>query len=210
MDTKKTKAAKSKKGAIRSDRAREAQAERTAGILFTVLAAAVPSWARFHPRRHWAYLRYVVRHKYFMLIAARRVGGVSLYRALVHDLSKFTPAEWGAYARTFFTEKGEPAFIRTDEFVRAWVRHMNRNPHHWQFWVYVDMKRVTRAAAMPEKYAREMVADWMAAGRAIHGVWEWRGWYAEHADKMVLHEDTRELVEGILAGAGAGEGGSNR
>lgn len=52
-----------------------------------------------------------------------------------------------------------------------------------------------RPLPMPERYAREMVADWMGAGRAITGRWETPTWYAQNRHNMVLHPDTRAYVE---------------
>ena len=54
---------------------------------------------------------------------------------------------------------------------------------------------------MPRRYALEMVADWMGAGRAITGRWECAEWYAKNREKIVLHENTRRLVDGILCTA---------
>ena len=53
---------------------------------------------------------------------------------------------------------------------------------------------------MPEKYAREMVADWAGAGRAITGKWETLEWYKKNQEKILLHPETRSLVESILRG----------
>jgi len=51
---------------------------------------------------------------------------------------------------------------------------------------------------MPEKYVKEMVADWMGAGRAITGRWECQEWYEKNKGKMILHKWTRNLVELFL------------
>lgn len=52
-----------------------------------------------------------------------------------------------------------------------------------------------RSLPMPERYAREMLADWMGAGRAITGRWETAKWYMGSRHNMVLHPDTRAYVE---------------
>lgn len=51
---------------------------------------------------------------------------------------------------------------------------------------------------MPRQYLLEMVADWMGAGRAIRGTWEYAKWYRGQRDRIVLADDTREIVESIL------------
>lgn len=55
------------------------------------------------------------------------------------------------------------------------------------------------AIQMPKKYALEMVADWMGAGRAISGRWECAEWYEKNKDKIILHHGTRAVVEYILS-----------
>ena len=57
-----------------------------------------------------------------------------------------------------------------------------------------------RALAIPPRYAREMVADWIGAGLA-QGKPDVAAWYAANAAKMVLHDDTRALVERLIAEA---------
>lgn len=51
---------------------------------------------------------------------------------------------------------------------------------------------------MPEKYAREMVADWSGAGRALGHGNDVVPWYRKNKDKMQLHPDTRVLVEELV------------
>ncbi len=53
---------------------------------------------------------------------------------------------------------------------------------------------------MPETYAREMVADWIAAGRA-QGKPDTAAWYAAHRERIVLAAETRALVERLLVEA---------
>lgn len=58
---------------------------------------------------------------------------------------------------------------------------------------------------MPEQYVYEMVADWTGAGRAQGKAYnetfrydETRTWYQKNGGKMILHNETRKLVEHIL------------
>jgi hypothetical protein len=52
-------------------------------------------------KAHLHYLRYLVRHKWFVLQAGLKTGA-PLWRLLIHDWSKFLPVEWRAYVRTFY------------------------------------------------------------------------------------------------------------
>lgn len=54
--------------------------------------------------KHWYYLTYLLKHKWFVFVAGRKVRA-PVWRLLVHDWSKFLPSEWGAYADHFY---GEP------------------------------------------------------------------------------------------------------
>lgn len=152
-------------------------------------------------RANLRYLGVVTRHKWFVFIAGRRVG-VSLGRLLIHDLSKFGRAEWSPYVRRFIigragvTDKdGDP-----DDFHRAWAHHWHRNPHHWEHWLRLD-DGGTKPMAMPDKFVREMVADWMGAGRAYTGQWDASEWYAKNRGRIVLHDDARTLAEALLSRA---------
>jgi hypothetical protein len=148
---------------------------------------------------HRRYLVYIARHKWFVLLAGLRVS-VPLWRLLVHDWSKFSPAEWLPYARYFYGyERGKQPPVAKSAFDRAWLHHQHLNPHHHQHWVLREDSGATKALPMPEHYVREMVADWMGAGRAITGRWEVHSWYAKNAEKMVLHPGTRQRVALLLA-----------
>ena len=148
-------------------------------------------------RRHWNYFKYVCRHKWFVWVASRHIGA-SLWLAVIHDLSKFSPAEWIPYAHTFYNADGTKRYAENLEFAHAWNRHQKRNPHHWQYWLITWDRGNTEALDMPVKYIYEMVADWMGAGRAITGRWEARKWYEQNKDKIIITDRTRETVEAIF------------
>lgn len=148
-------------------------------------------------KRHLAYLNYVLRHKWFVFLAARRVG-CSLWQAIIHDWHKFLPSEWRPYAATFYKPDGSKQYVESPEFSKAWNLHQKRGRHHWQHWLITWDRGTTEPLEMDEKYVREMVADWMGAGRAITGAWDAPGWYLKNKEKIQLHPETRKLVEKIL------------
>ena len=57
--------------------------------------------------------------------------------AFTHDISKFMPSEFFPYAIYFYGQfKTEDERNQAKEvFDRAWLRHQNRNGHHWDHWV---------------------------------------------------------------------------
>lgn len=144
-------------------------------------------------KAHLKYASYVARHKWFVFRAGLRTKA-PLWRLLIHDWSKLTPAEWGPYVRTF----NMPERARPGEFDRAWLHHQHRNPHHWQHWLLQEDDGDLKALKMPEGLVREMVADWMGAGRAITGKWDVAGWYADNWRKIHLHPETREQVNALV------------
>jgi hypothetical protein len=101
-------------------------------------------------RRHLAYLSYVLHHKWYVFVAGIRLGPptptplmwlIWLWHLIIHDLDKFYPDEWFAYARTFYNPDGSKAkYAETYAFARAWMLHQHRNRHHWQW--YLAVKRI--------------------------------------------------------------------
>jgi Family of unknown function (DUF5662) len=150
-------------------------------------------------RRHLAYLWYVLLHKWYVLKACWLVQ-CPMWLGLVHDLSKFRWSEWGPYARAFYNKDGSKRDKPVDslEFALAWNLHQGRNRHHWQFWVLIRDRGPVQLLPMPDKYVREMVADWCGAGMAINGKMEVWNWYEAHRDDMLMHEQTRIAVDGLV------------
>lgn len=149
--------------------------------------------------RNRVYIKYIMQHKWYVILAGRRIG-VPLRRLLVHDLSKFRLSEWKAYRNRFYAPDGSEWCNKTPEFDVAWLMHQRRNPHHWQYWVLVSDHGKLKPLVMPRKYVLEMVADWMGAGKAVTGKWDYQEWYRTNKEYMLLHPQTRELVEEILSG----------
>lgn len=145
-------------------------------------------------KKHLSYLWYIVRHKWFVLVAGLKIGA-PLWLLLVHDLSKLLPSEWFAYANYFYGGKKDQA-----AFDIAWLKHQHRNQHHWQAWCLIeDENWWPKPQPMPRKYILEMVADWMGAGRAITGRWAVVEWYEKNKDQILLHPNTRVEVERLLS-----------
>lgn len=171
-------------------------------------------------RAHLRYLRYVLRHKWFVFQECCRLG-IPL-AGVIHDWSKFLPSEWAPYVRFFYGRRGEPVSRRDstgyykptdtgdEAFDFAWLLHQKRNPHHWQWWCLPEDQGGTKVLAMPDRYRREMVADWRGAGRA-QGTPDVLRWYESNRHKMLLHPDTRQWIEAEIGfgmnerGAGAGQ-----
>jgi len=167
--------------------------------------------ASAHPKAdnviaHWRYLKYILRHKWFVYLACRAIG-VGFWQAVIHDWSKFRPREWVPYVDYFYRRGGKDKYSAAggayspgydDAFDTAWLFHQHANPHHHQHWVLLQDDGQVKALPMPERYLREMIADWIGAGRALGHGDDVEGWYARNKDKMVLHPDSRARVEQLL------------
>jgi hypothetical protein len=146
--------------------------------------------------KHWRYFKYVCRHKWFVFIAGLKVGEIPMWRLIIHDYSKFSRAEWTPYVNRFFGGRAgvEDKELDPNEFKQAWKHHWTHNPHHWEYWT----EEYTEPQQMPDTYAREMVADWLGAGRAITGSWDLVEWYNKNRARQVIHPSTRRRVENLL------------
>ena len=167
-------------------------------------------------RSHLKYISYLYRHKYWVFIAGRRLRA-PLFRLLIHDWTKLLPQEWFPYLDFFYGEflpwdrmkfrpysewKWSKEAVE-ERFQIAWNHHIHWNKHHWQFWLIVDdpagpHQEQIGVLPMPDKYVKEMVADWLGAGRALRGHWDAWTWYEQHKDKIMLHSSTRIKVEWLL------------
>jgi hypothetical protein len=159
-------------------------------------------------KAHLRYLLYVVRHKWFVLLSGLRLG-VPILRLVFHDWTKFTRAEWGPYVAFFYGHgmtRGQAAALDYNfpvddatelAFEYAWNHHQNHQDHHWQHWIRFGDDGTILALPMPDVCRREMLADWMGAGRAL-GKPDTQAWYMANKDKMRLHPETRAWIEDEL------------
>lgn len=136
-----------------------------------------------------------------------------------HDSSKFEKEEYEKYDEYFYkggkgTEKGEK------EFSKAFLMHLHKNPHHWQYWVLIDDDgdfmtangRKLMAFDMPDNYILEMICDWWSfswnkyleelkdtttlnPSNSLNDIFTW---YDEHKTSILFSDKTREKVEKLL------------
>lgn len=163
--------------------------------------------------KHLKYLNYLICHKWFVLLAGLKFKA-PLWRLIIHDWSKFLPSEWFAYANYFYGNHPKfselPPPLKSiwpankceeywkNKFDFSWNLHEKRNKHHWQFWILIEDSGNIKPLEIPEKYLREMAADWAGAGRAITGKWEVWDYYQKVKDKTLLHPKTRQRFEELL------------
>lgn len=117
---------------------------------------------------------------------------------MAHDQSKYKPDEYGAYDAYFYG--GNRSFEIVQDFQKAWLLHIHRNPHHWQHWILIndDPEEGTIYIEMPYNYVVEMICDWWAFSWRNGDLWEIFTWYDDHKAYIKLHPNTRKVVEDIL------------
>ena len=119
-----------------------------------------------------------------------------------HDESKFSKEEYEAYDKYFYG--GDKSYEVCRAFDQAWLHHQKCNPHHWQYWVLInddpDDETLTqlKTLPMPLNFIFEMIADWWTFSWRNGNLFEIFSWYGNHRDRMMLHFDTRMIVEDIL------------
>lgn len=114
----------------------------------------------------------------------------------MHDMSKTKRDEYHAYDDYFYGGNRSARVVR--DFHKAWLKHIHRNPHHWQHWVLIHDDEPMEALEMPPEYVYEMIADWWSFSFKSGNLREIFSWYEKHVPSMILHPKTKNLVEGIL------------
>ena len=122
-------------------------------------------------------------------------------RGLLHDLSKFSPAEFFAGVKYYQgTRSPNERERELFGFSKAWMHHKGRNRHHFEYWndVNPNSKRY-EPVKMPIKYLKEMFCDRVAASKIYQG----KNYVDSHpldyfkrgraADYM--HNDTANMLE---------------
>lgn len=130
--------------------------------------------------------------------------GVNYRQALIHDLSKFSPAEQPFYIAKFTVPRlagSKPSPDDEAAFLVAVKHHYECNPHHPEHW---------RDRPMPECYIREMVADWQVMGIEKNNSPDLVMWLSSQAcwDKFdLMHQETIDILWPLLHELGYVDGG---
>lgn len=152
------------------------------------------------------YDKYISEHKHNVQLAydwiSENLPGITRGYSIdedigVHDISKYWGAEYDAYDDYFYGDKTKEV---KEAFDYSWLHHIHHNPHHWQHWVLVndDPEEGSRALQMDYCYIVEMICDWWSFSWKTGNLYEIFDWYDKHKSYMILHDDTRKIVEDIL------------
>ena len=147
------------------------------------------------------YLKYVLIHKYYVFLEACKLG--IPWRGLVHDLSKFSLAEWKPRVQGFSNKclkRDDGTFDLSEannELITGIVKHYHKNPHHWQWWVALLETGNKVILPMSDEYRKEMLADWLAVSRMPDRL-DVIPWYLQNKENVLLHPETRQWIEAQL------------
>ncbi len=153
---------------------------------------------------HIGYLRYVVRHKWLVFKAGLVIGGYSLpwlWRLLVHDLSKFSLAEWSAYACFFY---GPPVEEQARREVNRHIAQYHPSGEHGETSDTAEHAIGIRTGQIALERKRAFNAAWL---HHIHAnPHHWQHWILHQDDgrTIVLVPDNATVNEMIADWIGAG------
>lgn len=118
--------------------------------------------------------------------------------SFAHDQSKTEPDEYEAYDAYFYG--GNRSFQVVEDFEKAFLIHLHRNPHHWQHWILsaYDDEKGSRVFEMEYPYILEMICDWWSFSWKTEKLTEIFSWYEARKDHIQLGPKTRKTVECIL------------
>lgn len=118
----------------------------------------------------WRHFRTISRHKWLVMKYCFRVG---LYRqGLMHDLSKYMPAEFLIGCKYYQgTRSPNNAEREAVGISTAWLHHKGRNKHHYEYWIdySTDKSKGIVGQKMPVRYVVEMFMDRIAASKIYQG-----------------------------------------
>lgn len=149
----------------------------------------------------------ITRHKNLVMAGCFRLG---LYKqGLLHDLSKYSPAEFIVSCKYYQGDKSPNEAERAAKgYSSSWLHHKGRNKHHLDYWVdYAladDKMQHAKLAGMkmPIKYVCEMFVDRVSASK-IYQKDNYSDdsaliYFQKGVDNYLIHEDTRALIEYLL------------
>lgn len=116
--------------------------------------------------KFFRHLHLVNKHRFKVFCLCLKAG--QPWRGLVHDLSKYCPEEFFEGVKYF---AGRYSPIRNckieNGYSNAWIHHIGRNKHHYEYWY--DSDTYEKTPIIPYPYVVEMICDQLAAGMIYQG-----------------------------------------
>lgn len=118
----------------------------------------------------FSHLHTVNRHRRLVRKNCFKVG--LYYQGLVHDLSKYSPAEFWVGVKYYQGLRSPNVAERmTEGYSRAWMHHKGRNKHHHEYWTdySIETGNILEFMEMPKRYFVESLMDRIAACKVYRG-----------------------------------------
>ena len=150
----------------------------------------------------WQHFKTITRHKCLVMQGCFKVGLVK--QGLLHDLSKYGPAEFLTGVRYYQGTRSPNSAEREDKgYSEAWMHHKGRNKHHYEYWTDLNLRtRNYESFPMPRKYLAEMVMDRRAACLVYEGEKYTSAsalnYYLKSRERLLMHPQTQRELEYIL------------
>lgn len=145
----------------------------------------------------------ITKHRHMVIKHAFKAG-IGL-RGLMHDLSKYTPAEFASGARYYTDGKRSPneAERTVYGYSKAWLHHKGRNRHHFEYWTdYNPATKKVSPIKMPKIFVLEMFCDRVAASKIYQGANYHQGHPLEYFSRgkanRAIHKETSDYLESLL------------
>lgn len=150
----------------------------------------------------FGHLTTVMRHRQKVIYHCFKTG--IPFQGLLHDLSKYSPAEFIQGVR-FFKGDRSPNEAEREEFgySSAWLHHKGRNRHHFEYWTdYNPKTKRVEPVKMPIVFVKEMFCDRLAASKIYQGKNYTDSQPIEYFRRgkanRSIHPETSELLESWL------------
>lgn len=148
------------------------------------------------------HFRTITKHRHAVIRHCFKAG-IPL-RGILHDLSKYSPAEFIPGAR-FYTGTKSPNEGERDVYgySRAWLHHKGRNRHHFEYWNdYNKIEKRVMPVKMPLEFAVEMFCDRVAASKIYQGDNYTEAhplqYYSRAKTQRFIHPETAAFLENLL------------
>lgn len=148
------------------------------------------------------HFRTITKHRHAVIRHCFKAG--IPFRGLLHDLSKYSPAEFIPGAK-YYTGTKSPNEGERDAYgySRAWLHHKGRNRHHFEYWSdYNKIEKRVMPVKMPLKFAVEMFCDRVAASKIYQGENYTEThpleYYSRAKTQRFIHPETAAFLEGLL------------
>lgn len=154
-------------------------------------------------RNFFGHLGTVRKHRKVVFSHCIKAG--IFWRGALHDLSKYSPAEFFAGVRFYQGGTRSPNEGERECFgySLAWMHHKGRNRHHFEYWTdYNPETKQMEPVKMPLKFVKEMFCDRVAASKVYQGE-NYKDshpleYFARGKVRRRIHPETSDLIESWL------------